>query len=80
MLDFVIAALPWLGLGVCLSIIIAKVSKKRKNKKENNVKLLNITDEQTEKQTEKEEGSDYMAMGMSLGMCFGVMLSTLGLI
>lgn len=72
MLNFVIATLPWLSLGVCVLIIILKFYKKRKIEKENNTKLS--------KTIEKEESSSNMAMGMSLGMCFGVMFSTLDLI
>lgn len=75
MLEFVITALPWIGLGVCIAIIIAKYSKKRKLKKENDVKLSNTTEE-----GQKEEKTDYMTMGMSIGMCLGLLFSTTGLI
>ena len=76
MLDFIIAVLPWLVLGICVVIIIAKVSKKKIIKKENGEKLPDAR----KKPVEKEESSDNMAMGMSLGMCFGAMFSTLGFI
>lgn len=75
MLDFIIAAIPWVVLGICIVIIISKVSQKQKVKREKS-EPLNVTEEQTP----KEGNGNYMAMGMSLGMCFGVMFSTTGLI
>ena len=57
MLDFILAALPWLVLGICTVIIIAKVSKNKKAKKENSVKLSDTRVQQEKKEEKKEISS-----------------------
>ena len=68
MKEFLLAALPWIALGVSLALICANYSKNKKSKAAG-------TDED-----QKQPDGNYMTEGICFGMCAGVVLSTVGII
>ena len=70
MKDFIMAALPWVVMGIALAVLAVNVSKKANNKAKVDVDT---------KDSEAEE-DNYMLIGMCLGMCIGCALSTTGII
>ena len=79
MREFLLAALPWvvIGLTVGASCAIIFHTKKKTDKKDQGLDPLEIEEGDS-------ETGNYMSMGMSLGMCVGVaigsaLMSTLGI-
>ena len=70
MKDFIMAALPWICIGVSLAIFMVTVSSKANNKTKVDVNT---------KDSEAEE-DNYMLIGMCLGMCIGSALGASGII
>lgn len=66
MKDFIMAALPWVVMGIALAVLAVNVSKKANNKAKVDVDT---------KDSEAEE-DNYML----IGMCIGCALSTTGII
>ena len=70
MVDFLLAALPWVLMGVAV-ILFARHHAKSKRRTGNDAETEQPGDE-------KKSGENRMAEGMSLGMCFGVAISSSG--
>lgn len=68
MKDFLLAALPWIAIGISLALVFANYSKNRKNK-------ASDADED-----QKQPDGNYMTEGVCFGMCAGVVLSTTGFV
>jgi len=64
--DFLIAALPWVAVGLCLVIIIVRFTL-RKGKKAQNGQAAN-------------DGNNYSMEGMCIGMCLGSAAGAIGII
>lgn len=47
MYDFIIAALPWIAIGIAVAVILANENNKKKEKFISNERTDNITDEET---------------------------------
>jgi len=74
MTDFLLAALPWVLIGIAVAVIAASFgSKKRKS----NTKEQENLDEANSNVDDKE---DYMSVGMCLGMCIGTVFSSTGIV
>lgn len=67
--DFIMAALPWICIGVVLAIFMVTASNKVNNKTQ---------DDYTKDSQRKDD--NYMLIGMCLGMCIGCALSITGII
>ena len=61
MKDFILAALPWVVMGLTLAIFLAFRAKRK----------TDGTEASADTETKKTEG-DHSSEGISLGMCFGV--------
>lgn len=70
MKDFIMAALPWICIGLAIAIFAVNASKKANNKTQSDIDT---------KDSEQEE-DNYMAIGMCLGMCLGCALGATGII
>ncbi|MGM9530495.1 DUF2700 domain-containing protein [Intestinibacter sp.] len=70
MKDFIMAALPWVIMGITLAVLAVNFSKKANNKTKVDVEI---------KDSEVEE-DNYMTLGMCLGMCIGSALGASGII
>ena len=68
MKDFIMAALPWVVMGIAIAVLAVNFSKKANNKAKDDV---DINDSESEE-------DNYMALGMCLGMCMGCALSSAG--
>ena len=75
MADFLLAALPWVVMGIAVAVMLVNFNRK---KSELNIEKQKGTDEENSKSTEGE--NDYMSVGMCLGMCFGSVLSLSGIV
>lgn len=75
MLDFLLAALPWMIMGIAVAIAAVNFSGKREKF---NIEEQKEIDEKKSRSTEEEK--DYMSLGMCFGMCFGSMLGSLGVV
>jgi hypothetical protein len=74
MADFILAALPWIVIGIAAAVAAAYLGGKRRKVK---VNANRETDETTSK---NENGTDnYMSIGMCLGMCCGSALGVTGI-
>ncbi|MGN0205530.1 MAG: hypothetical protein ACI4BB_13355 [Coprococcus sp.] len=81
MKDFIMAAFPWICIGLIVAVLAAQMSRKKKAGKKKYP-----GDGQKEKgqqgsspniQEENEDSEEnYMTTGMCLGMCFGVAIGT----
>ncbi len=77
MIDFILAALPWVALGVAIAIIIAKFAKRPKSSDPDVLKTGTDVVDKTVKQDKDADANaenNYMSYGISLGMCLGVAL------
>lgn len=68
MKEFLLAALPWLAIGISLALVFANYSKRRKNKASGAA------------EEKKQPAGNYMTEGICFGMCAGVVLSTTGFV
>jgi len=75
MADFLLAALPWVVMGIAVAVMLVNFNRK---KCKLNIEKQKGTDEETSMSTEGE--NDYMSVGMCLGMCFGSVLSLSGIV
>ena len=72
MKDFVMAALPWVLMGLALAIWAASAAKKARKRKEDSKEGDNAIPK--EEREMKEAESDYSTEGMCVGMCIGVII------
>ncbi len=75
MSDFLLAALPWLVMGIAIAFAVVIFSRKKDKLNIGGQKGL---DKENSKSTVDED--DYMSVGMCLGICFGSVFSLLGLV
>lgn len=68
MKDFIMAALPWVIMGISIAILVTNASKVKKAIKSN------TTDKE---ETKKDD--NYMSEGMCIGMSLGVVFGTTGI-
>lgn len=76
MRDFIMAALPW----ICVGLVVAVMAVQMRHKKKDGEKGDAGEEQQggtLDIQEEKEDNEEnYMTTGMCLGMCFGVAIGT----
>ena len=70
MIDFILAALPWVALAVAIAVVIVVFMKK---KHQNTAEKPNDDNAQTNK---KNTEMDYTSYGMCIGLCIGVAIGT----
>ena len=70
MVDFLLAALPWVLMGVAVALFAGHHAKSKRQPG---------NDEQEGAGGDKKGADNRMAEGMSLGMCFGVAISSSGI-
>lgn len=75
MVDFLLAALPWVIMGIAIAVIAANFSR---IKRKPNTKEQENSVEANSPNT--ENGENYMSVGMCLGMCVGTVFSSTGMI
>jgi len=75
MTDFLLAALPWVVMGIAIAFAVVNFSKK---KCKLNIEIQKGLDEENSKST--IDKNDYMSGGMCLGICFGSVFSLLGIV
>lgn len=75
MTDFLLAALPWVLIGIAIAIIAANIGRK---KKKLNAKGQENPDEADSHNIDYKE--NYMSQEMCLGMCIGTVLSSTGIV
>lgn len=74
---FLLAALPWVALGIAVAVLIANFRKKGKGIKNGGNKERNPDSAGTNPEKPNHDSEDnYMSVGMSLGMCFGVAIGS----
>ena len=94
MYDFVIAALPWIAMGITVALVLANESNKKRGKYYSNKRTDNIADEETANENGEKNYITYgmlfgIAIGLSLsdkfgtitltyGICFGMLIGTFG--
>lgn len=69
MYDFIIAALPWIAMGIAVAIVLANENNKKKVKFHSNERPDNITDEETANINGEK---NYITYGMLFGISFGI--------
>ncbi|ALB44982.1 hypothetical protein [Clostridium beijerinckii] len=75
MLDFLLAALPWVVMGIAIAFAVVSFSRKKDKLNIGGQKGL---DKENSKSMVDED--DYMSVEMCLGICFGSVFSLLGLV
>lgn len=75
MTDFLLAALPWVIIGIAIAIIAANFG--RKKRKLNTKEQENLDEENL---PNKDDKGNYMSVGMCLGMCIGTVFSSTGIV
>ncbi|MGG7076602.1 hypothetical protein [Clostridium sardiniense] len=75
MIDFILAALPWVVFGITIAVVLTNFSKRNKSRSTTESQG-DSEDTNTVLKKEKAEEEDYMSIGMSLGICFGVAIGS----
>lgn len=75
MADFLLAALPWVVIGIAVAVMLVNFNRKRG---ELSIEKQKGMDGENSKSTEGE--NNYMYVGMCLGMCLGSVLSLSGIV
>lgn len=75
MKEFIMAAFPWVCIGLVVAVLAAQMSRKKKagDEQDKYGQQGNCQDIQEEIEDSEE---NYMTTGMCLGMCFGVAIGT----
>lgn len=74
MTEFLLAALPWIAIGLSLAIVTVNYSRTKKAANE----VQDPTEAPSAQDADKQDS--YLSIGMSLGMCFGVALGSAGIV
>jgi len=74
MIDFIVAALPWIAIGVAIAVVISNFSNKKK--RQNISEKPNETDSNKTETNETDTVEDYISYGMCIGMCIGTAIGT----
>lgn len=75
MTDFLLAALPWVLIGIAIAISVVDFG--RKKGKLNTKEQENLDEANSPNKDAKE---NYMSVGMCLGMCIGTVFSSTGIV
>ena len=76
MKNFIYAALPWIVMGITVTIAAVNFN----NKSQGNIKKYDNDDEELDnKDKQEKEADNNMTMGMCFGMCLGVALGSTGI-
>ena len=77
MKDFIMAALPYVAIGITLAVLAANFAG-RKKKQGKDITLEN--DKANQSCEQEEESENYMTIGMCIGMCIGTSLGSSGVV